>query len=56
MEEGEKEGACQGEALLELVGCVHGPYCQSLVRYPAMETQMLKQQLLKIDLVRDCQS
>lgn len=40
-----------GEALLGLVECVHGPFCQLLVRYPAMETHLLKQQLQTVNLV-----
>ncbi len=37
--------------LFRLVECVHAPYCQLLVRYPAMETKMLRQQLHGVDLV-----
>ena len=45
-------GVAEGEALLEMVECVHSPYCQLLVRYPTMETQLLKQQLHTINMVR----
>lgn len=37
--------------LFLLVECIHTPYCQLLVRYSSMETQVLKHNLHKVDLV-----
>ena len=34
------------------VEAVHSPYCQLLVKYPAMETQLLKHQLHALQVVR----
>ncbi len=47
-----EEACVGGNAILELVECVHGPYCQLLVKYPTMETHMLKQQLHSVNLVK----
>ena len=40
------------DGLFRLMECVHGPYCQLLVRYPAMETVLLKHKLHGVDMVR----
>ena len=37
--------------LFHLMESIHRPFCQQLVRYPAMETHLLRQQLHSIDLV-----
>ena len=51
---GVEEGCGQGCGLLyELVECIHAPYCQLLVRYPAMETHLLKHKLHNIDMVSE---
>ena len=34
------------------VEAIHSPYCQLLVKYPAMETQLLKHQLHSVEVVR----
>lgn len=37
--------------IFQLVECVHSPFCQLLVRYPAMETHALKHSTQKWDTV-----
>ena len=45
------------EGVYLLVESVHSPYCQLLVKYPTMETQLLRHQLHSVQLVgRECSS
>ena len=39
------------EGVYLLVESVHSPYCQLLVKYPSMETQLLRRQLHSVQLV-----
>lgn len=39
------------EGVYLLVESIHSPYCQLLVKYPAMETQLLRHQLHSVQLV-----
>jgi hypothetical protein len=43
------------EGVYLLVESIHSPYCQLLVKYPSMETQLLRHQLHSVKLVgREC--
>ena len=39
------------EGVYLLVESIHSPYCQLLVKYPSMETQLLRHQLHSVQLV-----
>ena len=40
------------KGVFAFVEAVHSPYCQLLVKYPTMETQLLKHQLHTLQVVR----
>lgn len=46
---GEEPGS---ESVFGVVECIHMPYCQVLVRYPSLESLLLKHKLHNIDMVR----
>ena len=48
-------GQSLDDSVYLLIESVHSPYCQLLVKYHSMETQLLRHQLHSVQLVHVCE-